>query len=300
MHHCALQQLQQHSSRIGWRQVRRLSQCCPARAAGSQQGNGTGAANQPASSSSSSIAAGSNSRTPPRSAQQAAQQLQQQQLQQYRQEHPQPTRSLIPMQQFDVESETAVHQRYLTVYNRKVRFCAHERPTECHTLEFDVVGHPRANFSFSVTFPFHPYKDGRKGGEVTLIREYAQGPNALMYCLPTGALDPQRHADLQECAARELSEEAWLAGGEWQRLLPADHPGLPEVKWCMNRFVPFLAVDPQPDLNPGSRDAEEASMEVLRVPLEEFKSLMLSGDMLLPSITTAYLAMDRLREQGLL
>lgn len=30
----------------------------------------------------------------------------------------------------------------------------------------------------------------------------------------------------------------------------------------MNRFVPFLAVDPQPDPNPGSRDAEEASMEV--------------------------------------
>lgn len=56
--------------------------------------------------------------------------------------------------------------------------------------------------------------------------------------------------------------QAWLAGGEWHRLIPADHAGLPEVKWCMNRFVPFLAVDPRPDLNPGSRDAEEASMEV--------------------------------------
>ena len=43
--------------------------------------------------------------------------------------------------------------------------------------------------------------------QVTLIREYAQGPNALMYCLPTGALDPKRHKDLEECAARELSEE---------------------------------------------------------------------------------------------
>jgi hypothetical protein len=56
--------------------------------------------------------------------------------------------------------------------------------------------------------------------------------------------------------------QAWLAGGDWHRLLPADHPGLPEVKWCMNRFAPFLVVDPHPDLNPGSRDAEEASMEV--------------------------------------
>jgi hypothetical protein len=56
--------------------------------------------------------------------------------------------------------------------------------------------------------------------------------------------------------------QAWLAGGDWHRLLPADHEGLPEVKWCMNRFVPFLAIDPQPDPNPGSRDAEESSMEV--------------------------------------
>ena len=45
--------------------------------------------------------------------------------------------------------------------------------------------------------------------QVTLIREYAQGPNALMYCLPTGGLDPRRHADVAECAARELSEEVW-------------------------------------------------------------------------------------------
>jgi hypothetical protein len=49
MHHCALQQLQQHSSRLvgnssrlGWRQLRRFSHCSPARAAGHQQGNGTG------------------------------------------------------------------------------------------------------------------------------------------------------------------------------------------------------------------------------------------------------------------
>jgi hypothetical protein len=37
---------------------------------------------------------------------------------------------------------------------------------QCRVLDFDVVGHPRANFCFAVTFPFHPYTDGRKGGEV--------------------------------------------------------------------------------------------------------------------------------------
>lgn len=139
------------------------------------------------------------------------------------------------MQKFEMVSETAVHQRYLTVYDRRIKFCAHDNPAEvrclhisafiyecfhqsqlatqsnplaallcrvllfnvvlhpwgncfllyplpasivdthwtrafpalqCRVLDFDVVGHPRANFCFAVTFPFHPYKDGRKGGEV--------------------------------------------------------------------------------------------------------------------------------------
>jgi hypothetical protein len=36
------------------------------------------------------------------------------------------------------------------------------------------------------------------------------------------------------------------------------------------------------------------------MPLEEFRALMLGGDMLLPSITTGYMALDRLREEGYL
>lgn len=40
--------------------------------------------------------------------------------------------------------------------------------------------------------------------------------------------------------------------------------------------------------------------QVLRVPLDEFKRMMLSGEMLLPSITTAYMALDKLKEEGLL
>lgn len=37
----------------------------------------------------------------------------------------------------------------------------------------------------------------------------------------------------------------------------------------MNRFVPFLVIDPHQDDNPGSRDAEEASMEVRGSESEE-------------------------------
>ena len=34
--------------------------------------------------------------------------------------------------------------------------------------EYDIIGHPQLNFSFVVVFPFHPYTDGRIGGEVGL------------------------------------------------------------------------------------------------------------------------------------
>ena len=33
--------------------------------------------------------------------------------------------------------------------------------------EYDIIGHPQLNFSFVVVFPFHPYTDGRRGGQVS-------------------------------------------------------------------------------------------------------------------------------------
>lgn len=51
------------------------------------------------------------------------------------------------------------------------------------TIEYDIVGAPQADFSFAVTFPFHP---SPAGGYVTIIREYSQGANDLLFNLPTG------------------------------------------------------------------------------------------------------------------
>ncbi len=81
--------------------------------------------------------------------------------------------------------------------------------------------------------------------QVTLLREHCQGPNAMMFVLPTGGFDPRRHGDREACARAELSEEARLAGGAWQRLLPPGHAGLAEVKWSPNRFTPFLCTGPE-------------------------------------------------------
>ena len=35
--------------------------------------------------------------------------------------------------------------------------------------EYDIIGHPQLDFSFVVVFPFHPYTDGRPGGEASFL-----------------------------------------------------------------------------------------------------------------------------------
>jgi hypothetical protein len=43
--------------------------------------------------------------------------------------------------------------------------------------------------------------------QVTLLREYVQGVNEMMFVLPSGAFDPQRHSGGLAAAQAELSEE---------------------------------------------------------------------------------------------
>lgn len=193
--------------------------------------------------------------------------------------------------EFEIVDEVVVHQRYLTCYNRKVKFpasavCGNE---EIH--EYDIIGHPKANFHFCVTFPFHEAASGRwEDGHVTIIREYAQGVNSLVYCLPTGGFDPQKHESLEACARAELSEEAHLSSRQLICLLE-EGAAVPEVKWCRNRFTPFLALQLCLDTDPGARDKEEY-IEILRVGIPELKQICRSGNMLLPSVATCYWAFD--------
>jgi hypothetical protein len=54
---------------------------------------------------------------------------------------------------------------------------------------------------------------------------------------------------------------------------------------------------PQPDPSPGARDAEEV-IQIVRLPLAEFRSLLLSGTMTPVSIAAGYLALEKLRQLG--
>ena len=67
---------------------------------------------------------------------------------------------------FEVLSEQQVYRRYLTLYNRRIKFPGHQgRPAAVH--EYDVVGHPQSSFHFTVVFPFHTNRSAPGGGEVS-------------------------------------------------------------------------------------------------------------------------------------
>ena len=53
----------------------------------------------------------------------------------------------------------------------------------------------------------------------------------------------------------------------------------------------------QADAAPGSRDAEEF-IEVHRVSVPQLRQLLAHADVLLPTMTTCYMALDRLAQMG--
>jgi hypothetical protein len=86
---------------------------------------------------------------------------------------------------FRIVSETVSYKRYLTLYDRVVEYpplppnddalaagAAAQEAAAPPRLQyaFDVVGHPRAQFTFVTVVPFHPGPEPA----VTMIREYAQ------------------------------------------------------------------------------------------------------------------------------
>ena len=131
------------------------------------------------------------------------------------------------------------------------------------------------------------------------------------YSLPTGSFDPKKHANFADVAVDELAEEARLRGGVMTSLLPReDHPGFLESKWCANRFKPFVCVGPESydgggggtavEDEPPKRDAEEFSITVHRVSLDELAEIMDGGDMTPPSVVTSHMALAHLAKEGML
>eukprot|EP01018_Ginkgo_biloba_P029168 Gb_05032 [translate_table: standard] len=89
------------------------------------------------------------------------------------------------------------------------------------------------------------------------------------------------------CAVKKNIDLAQLQGGKLVKLISDDHPGLLEVKWCRNRFTPFLLLDPEcafdfqkqsqgvRDPKPHPMDPEEV-IEVLAVDIPALKQIMIA------------------------
>ncbi|KAH9316147.1 hypothetical protein KI387_024774, partial [Taxus chinensis] len=186
---------------------------------------------------------------------------------------------------FKILKEELCYSRYLNVYNRIVEYPPTEEvateSSDCKgkIVQYDIVGSKTVSFHFCAVFPFDTLMRS-----VTLIKEYAQGGNCYMYGVPCGGLS-EKHLSLEDCARKELSEEAQLQGGNLVKLIPDDHPGLLEVKWCRNRFTPFVLLDPEKDVMPRPMDPEEV-IEVLTVDIPTLKEIMYGGSMMLPSVVT--------------
>ncbi|KAI8823132.1 uncharacterized protein EV422DRAFT_494325 [Fimicolochytrium jonesii] len=192
-------------------------------------------------------------------------------------------------ERFPVVEEKEAYRRYLSVWNRKVRY------PDGRVIDWDVVGHDTPNPAFSVVFPFDT-----QSKTTCLIIEYAQGTNDLKYTFAAGGFDQKKHQTILDTSKQELSEEMRLTGGEWISLLPQDHDGIGEVKWSRNRFIPFLVLDPVYDEHPRARDAEEL-IEIRRnVDIRDLKDIILRGEMMLPSVQTAWMGLDYLEKGGFL
>ncbi|KAI8902095.1 hypothetical protein BC833DRAFT_575084 [Globomyces pollinis-pini] len=190
--------------------------------------------------------------------------------------------------QFTIHDEQLAYKRYLQIHQRKVDF------PNGKVFDWDVVGSITPGPHFCVVFPYNTQTK-----TVRILKEYAQGPNTMIYTLVAGGFDTKKHKSILETAEQELSEEAQLTGGTFVNLLQEHHlnykSGISEIKWGTHRFIPYLCLDPIIDSMPRNRDEEEL-IEIYDMSLDEVHSLIMQGEIMLPSVQTIYMAIDWIKK----
>ena len=103
-------------------------------------------------------------------------------------------------------------------------------------------------------------------------------------------------------------------GASWHRrgqVVPEQVPAFPvywspgELQRCalLHSLIEVSAIGHitfgrvQTDADPGARDAEEL-IEVQRCSIPDLQALLVSGNMLLPSVATCFISLERLRQLG--
>lgn len=149
----------------------------------------------------------------------------------------------------------------VTIYSGRVFDVRREtvRLPDGRQAPFDVVVHPGA----VAIIPLE------SDGTVVLVRQYRPAIGRAMLELPAGTIKPPEPPE--ECARRELAEEAGLAASSWTRLFSFfTSPG-----FCTEKLEVFLAQGLSPAH--GELDEDEA-LTVERVPLGDAHALVRSGE----------------------
>jgi len=162
-------------------------------------------------------------------------------------------------------------------------------------FDFDVVSN---NALGSVTvFPWDV-----QSKTCTLIKEYHPGPEKVMYGLPAGQFEPQRHETHLHCAKAELSEEAALEARDdesFVHLLEDDDTTVPLDKYTDNTFNAYLCLNPRKQQNPAAADDQEYIVVEEQVTYAQVMALIRQGRINIPSSYTILLAFRKMEELGI-
>lgn len=128
-------------------------------------------------------------------------------------------------------------------------------------------------------------RDGDRGVETLLIRQYRQAVRQRIWEVPAGLHDVADEP-LLATAQRELLEEADLKAREWKTLLDLyTSPG------CSNEHLRiYLARGVVPAESTYVRSGEEATMELRWVALDEAVRMIFAGEIRNPSAISGLLA----------
>ncbi|WP_433826030.1 NUDIX domain-containing protein [Actinoplanes sp. CA-015351] len=129
--------------------------------------------------------------------------------------------------------------------------------------------------------------------QVVLIKQYRHPVRSHLWELPAGLRDVEGE-DPALTAARELAEEADLTAGRFDRLVDLHtSPGFSD-EFVLVYLARDLAEVPAADRH--ARTAEEADIEVHRVPLDKAVSMALAGEITNAAAVAGLLAAARARD----
>jgi hypothetical protein len=183
--------------------------------------------------------------------------------------------------------------------------------------EFDVVGCGGDQRGAVTMFVWNS-----TSSTATLIREYNPSVKRCIFGVAAGSIDGDKHVSPMQAAAFELSEEAQLKGGRWIKLTTtsssersakasvsasmlansaeAVEVGVAQDKYIQQMFHAFLVIDPVVDENPRQLDDEEDIEIVRNVTIHSILQMIKTGELNIVGGWTALLAIEKLREIGLI